>query len=89
MSEREATMSNVNEMMQLQSVREWEHERQARINGYAAALTHLNSALENLPAGDASYNRFAEEVDHVAHAARGRMSAIFQETNPFVKATQR
>lgn len=81
-------MSNVNEMLQLQSVREWEHERQARINGYAAALTHLNSALENLPSGDASYHGFAEEVAHVAHATRGRMSAIFQETNPFVKGNR-
>jgi len=75
---------NATERANLLNVRNWETERKLRIDGYAAVLTHLNAAREALPGGDPSRDAFAGELAIAAGEARGRMRAIFQETNPFV-----
>lgn len=72
------------ESLQLMSVRQWEAERQARIDGYATALAHLNAALAVIPTGDAAAHNIAGMMRSLPASCRGRMRAIFDEPNPFV-----
>jgi hypothetical protein len=74
------------EQLQLQSMRDWENERTARVDAYAAVLTHLNAARDALPRGDESYGKQVRELSYSVQAARGRLSAVLQETNPFVRS---
>jgi hypothetical protein len=79
-------MSNVErEQLQQQSVQWWERERHARVDAYAAALTHLNAAAAALPADtEAAGRMILHDVWRAADTARGRIRAVLNEPNPFV-----
>jgi hypothetical protein len=69
---------------QLQSIRDWNAERVARVDAYAATLTHLGAAVSALPYGDSSRGHFVGGIEHVMTEVRGRLRAVLDEPNPYV-----
>lgn len=72
----------------VRQVTEWEHQRRLRIDGYAAALAQLNDALQAVPTNDEAGSRIAQEVRRAADHARGRLRAVFDESNPYVRGAE-
>jgi hypothetical protein len=72
------------EQANTRNIRDWETERMARVDGYAAVLTHLNAAIDAVPSNDLVVLEMTNKIDYLAHIARGRLRAVLDEPNPFV-----
>jgi hypothetical protein len=71
------------EQANTRNIRDWETERVARADGYAAVLTHLNAAIDAVPNNDLVVLEMANKIDYIAFLARGRLRAVMNESNPF------
>jgi hypothetical protein len=67
-----------------QQVVDWQRNRQARVDGYAAVLTYLNAAIAAVPEADPLAYRVTEELALHALRTRGRLRAVIEETNPYI-----
>ena len=79
--ERDTVNNPKTEQANLRNVTHWEAERRHRVDGYAAALTHLAAALDALPREDAG--PIASAIAHQMQACRGSLRRALDETNPF------
>lgn len=66
---------------EIQKIRTWHDDRQARINAASSAIHHLNAALS---AGKSLHPTVIDSITHARKNAIGNMRSILDERCPYV-----